>query len=119
MRLEGYEVKENPNLTFRLANDKDRDIEGNKVSSDCIVFIHLDDCKITENNGKRFYDSDSATAIPISYLDTYYGMGKFKNRRVMKGVNIDGQLVYDYYQAPLYFAYNGKVYVGSLKTLPN
>lgn len=119
MRIEGYEVKENPNLTFRMSNSKDEDIENNPVPKDHVVFVRLEDCKIEEEKGRQFYDADSAKAIPILYIDNYYGMGEFKIRKVMKGTYIDDELVYEYYQAPLYFAYNGKVYIGSLKTLLN
>lgn len=118
MRLEGYDVKENPNLTFRNATEKDKDIEGNSIPEGYFVFVKLKDCKIEyTEDGKQFYNSIDAPVIPIVYIDYYYGMGEFKKRRQPEGIEIDEQIVTEYNQAPLYFAYSGKVYVGSLRTL--
>lgn len=118
MKINGYDVKENKTLTYRFSTKDDLDMEGNEIPEGYPIFIHLNDCQIKNDGKKNFYDTLSATPIPIVYLDTYYGMGKFKSRNSVNGIYIDNQLVYQYDQATLYFAYNGKVYTGSLRVLP-
>ena len=117
MKLEGYNVILNNNLTFRMADKDDVDLDGNPIPNDYVVFVHLNDCQVYEENGKQFFDSSSAIAIPIQYLSSWYGIGKFTNRKFLKGTEIDGKIVTEYKQASIYFAYNGKVYVGSIRSL--
>jgi hypothetical protein len=119
LHLEGYDVKLNEHITFRMANGKDKDIEGNIVPDGYNVFVKIGDCNVREEEGKRFFDTENAPAIPVLYVDCWYGMGEFKHRKAEKGIEIDGQFVYEYEQAPMYFAYNGLVYVGSVKNLLN
>lgn len=118
MKINGYTVKENPALTYRFSTKDDIDLEGNTIPEGYPVFIYLKDCEIKNDSKRVFYDTFSADPIPIIYLDNYYGMGTFKTRNSINGIYIDGKLVYEYNQATLYFAYNGKVYTGSLRTLP-
>jgi hypothetical protein len=119
LQLEGYQVKLNENITFRPSNENDKDLEENIIPNGYTTFVKIHDCKITEIDGKRFYDSTNASAIPIIYIDSWYGIGEFKKRTSEKGIEIDGIFVYEYEQAPIYFSYNGKVYVGSIKNLLN
>lgn len=119
MRIEGYDVKPNENLTFRFANENDRDIDGNQIPNDFVVFVKKKDCKVCEQNGKLYYDIENAPIVPMFYIDSYYGMGEFKTRRAIKGIKVNDQLVYEYKQATLYFAYNGMVYIGSIKNTVN
>lgn len=118
MKINGYDVKENKNLTYRFSTKDDLDLEGNQIPDGYPVFIYLNECEINESGKKTFYNTLKATPIPIIYLDSYYGVGKFKSRHSFDGIYVDGQLVYEYDQATLYFSYNGKVYTGSLRTLP-
>lgn len=117
MKINGYDVKESKDLTYRFSTSDDRDLENNLIPEGYPVFVHIKDCAIYNDNGKTFFDTSSARPISIIYLDTYYGMGVFKSRKSLSGIYINGQLVNEYDQSTLYFAYNGKVFVGSLRTL--
>lgn len=116
MKLYGYYVKENPKLTYRFSKDGDVDNEGNPVPDGYPIFIHLNDCKVINDGTRSYYDTDDAKAIPVIYLGMDYAIGEFNKRHTINGVNVDGQIVYEYNQATLYFVHEGKVYVGSFKT---
>lgn len=119
MVIEGYDAKLNENLTFRLSNENDKDINGSPVPANVFVFIKLSDCKTFESDGKLYYDTDSAPAIPILYIDTYYGMGEFKTRKTVKGIKLNQEIVYEYKQSTMYFAHNGMVYTASIQNTIN
>ena len=118
MKLEGYDVILNKNMTYRFSDGNDKDINGDPIPDGYIVFIRLSDCKIVDDgNGRTYYDCESSPIIPIEYLDSWYGVGETKRKKVTKPINIDDQLVNEYNHSTIYFAYNGMVYTGSLNEI--
>lgn len=119
MKIEGYNVVLNKNITFRSANGSDVNLDGSIVPDGYIVFVKIEDCKVNNENGRQYYNSENSPAIPLLYLESWYGMGQFKTRKTFKGIEIEGKFVNEYEQAPMYFAFNGLVYIGSLKNIIN
>ncbi len=118
MKLEGYDVVLNKNITYRFANENDKDMYGDSIPDGYIVFIKLSDCRIIDNgDGKSFYDCENSPIIPLMYLDSWYGIGESKERHITKGITINDEFVNSYKHSSIYFAHNGMVYTGSINEL--
>lgn len=74
--IDGFRVRRNHNLGYRMTNPgTDLELHG-KSDRDSVAIVRIKDCEIIERDGKRFYKPDKAPALPISHGGTYYGYGE-------------------------------------------
>jgi hypothetical protein len=107
MKVGGYYFAKAKTLSYRMAKEGDKYVDGSPIPANYVVIVRVKDCKVVENTStKTIINTDDAKAIKLtghSYTNKVYGEWKEKVK--------DGK---PYYQITMYIVKDGQVYRTSI-----
>jgi len=122
LKIKGHDCREAKHLGWREADSKrDKNLRGEPMHDGYVAIVRIKDCRLYEEDGRDFYDSKDAPAIPINHGATSYGYGKASERKGKRWV-YDGKygdkrkwvLVSRYKTTPFYAVRDAIVYQGTI-----
>jgi hypothetical protein len=113
----GLKVTRNHTIGWRLCDEKDKMLVGEKYENDVIVFVKIKDCPVEESDktGQKHYQPVGIKCIPTNPMGNCVGIGKPRRITSKEGIEIDGKLHHRFNSTPVLIMNGGWVYETHLK----